>query len=484
MATHSPRLKRALISVSDKAGLQELAAALTAADVEIYSTGGTGHYLSTAGFAVHDIADYTGFPEMMDGRLKTLHPRIFGGILGRHDRADDRAGLQDHGIVTFELVVVNLYPFESTIARTGVTDEEAIEQIDIGGPSLVRAAAKNYAFVAVATSPDQYPEIITQVARGGCITAVTRRSLAAAAFARTAAYDAAIAGYFARGSEAESNESPEFPEELIGRWQRQATLRYGENPHQRAAVYCDQNRTTPSLLSAQQLHGKELSYNNYLDLDAAWRIVHGLVDPAVAVIKHNNPCGVACADSLAAATQAALAGDPVSAFGSILGCNRTVDEDTAEVLIQPGLFIESIVAPDFSPAALALLTSKPKWKLNVRLMRLGEMPPPIVRSALRPIDGGVLLQDADTLPPNTSEWTVVTRTQPTDALWSELVFAWQMVRHVTSNAIVLTRDRSLVGAGAGQMSRVDAVEIAIRKASDRARQRAGVRRLLPVSRFH
>lgn len=468
----SPRIRRALISVSDKSGLQEFAAALIAADVEIYSTGGTRRHLEEAGLEVRDISAYTGFPEMMDGRLKTLHPRVFGGILARHSRADDMAGLAEQDIVTFELVVVNLYPFEETIARAGVTDQEAIEQIDIGGPSLVRAAAKNHDFVSIATNPQQYAMLAEQVAATGSTTKETRRQLATDAFAQTAAYDRAIADYFAKSPavpSATEEEAASLPQQIDITWQRQSSLRYGENPHQQAAVYRDTAHAGPSLLTAKQLNGKELSYNNYLDLDAAWAIVQGISQPCVSVIKHNNPCGVASAKSLGKAAAAAMAGDPVSAFGSILGCNRTLDEATASMLSEPGLFIEAIVAPRFSEEAIKILTTKPKWKNNVRLMELGEAPQSAGRSMLRQIDGGGLVQDADTQPVNTGEWTVATKSQPSEGLLEDLQFAWQVVRHVKSNAIVLAKNRSLVGAGAGQMSRVDSVEIAIRKAADRCR---------------
>ncbi|MEM7313060.1 MAG: bifunctional phosphoribosylaminoimidazolecarboxamide formyltransferase/IMP cyclohydrolase [Planctomycetota bacterium] len=459
----SPPVKRALISVSDKSGLIELAKELDSKGVQIYSTGGTRRHLVEAGMTVHDISEYTQFPEMMDGRLKTLHPKVFGGILARHNREDDLQGLNDHGIHTFELVVVNLYPFQQTIAREGVTDAEAIEQIDIGGPSLVRAAAKNHAFITIATCPSQYEAIAAEIAETGSTTLATRRKLAAAAFAKTADYDSAIANYFIDSAPA----SEEWPGTISASWQRVSTLRYGENPHQRAALYSDSGER-PSVLSAEQLNGKELSYNNYLDLDAALSIVRGFNRAAVSVIKHNNPCGVACGDSIAEATEKAMAGDPTSAFGSILGSNRIVDAAMAEVLAKPGLFVEAIVAPEFSPEAVEILTTKPKWKKNVRLMQLGTEITPTSGRMIRPIDGGILVQDADTGKDAESEWKIVTSTHPTDQQLAELRFAWEVVRHVKSNAIVLTRDQSLVGNGAGQMSRVDAVEIAIRKAAERS----------------
>ncbi len=462
----SPRIQRALISVSDKLGLAEFARGLAAANVQIYSTGGTARHLAENGVPVIEISEYTGFPEVMDGRLKTLHPKVFGGILCRHDRTDDQEVLKTHQIASMELVVVNLYPFEATVAREGVTWAEAIEQIDIGGPSLVRAAAKNHAFVTIATSPEQYAEILEQIQRSGSTDLELRRKLAGAAFARTAAYDRAISDFFQR--QEQPQEEP-FPESMTVTLRRQATLRYGENPHQQAAVYSDGSHTGTSLISARQLNGKELSYNNLLDLDSALNIACSLPDAAVAVIKHNNPCGAASSARLADATRKALDGDPVSAFGSILGFNQPVDAASAEVLATPGLFIEAIVAPGFEPDALEILTTRPKWRSNVRLLEVGPLEATQSRTHYRHIAGGMLIQEADLAPDVPVEWRTVTATVPDGALQQELEFAWAIVRHVKSNAIAVTRDRSLCGAGAGQMSRVDSVEIALQKAGERAR---------------
>jgi phosphoribosylaminoimidazolecarboxamide formyltransferase/IMP cyclohydrolase len=458
-------LRRALISVSDKTGLAEFAQQLAARGVEIFSTGGTRKFLEEAGLKVQDVSAYTGFPEMMDGRLKTLHPKIFGGILCRHDRADDMAALEQHGIATFELVVVNLYPFAETIAKAGVTRAEAIEQIDIGGPSLVRAAAKNHAFTSIATLPEQYAAIAQDLETHGGVSWNLRRKLAAAAFAGTASYDQAIATYFAAQEGAGESE---FPPTLNVPLKLHATLRYGENPHQQAAVYAAANHRGPTLVSAKQLNGKELSYNNLLDLDSALTIVRSFTQPSVSVIKHNNPCGAAIAATLAEATHKALAGDPQSAFGGVLAMNQTVDVATAEVLATPGLFIEAIVAPAFTPEAVQILTTKPKWKSNVRLMEVGELTPLEASRQLRYLEGGFLVQDADALADDEHEWKVATQTQPSDALFAELRFAWAMVRHIKSNAICLCKDGMLLGAGAGQMSRVDSVEIAIKKAGERS----------------
>jgi phosphoribosylaminoimidazolecarboxamide formyltransferase/IMP cyclohydrolase len=460
----SPRIQRALISVSDKQGLADFARGLAAAGVEIFSTGGTRKHLEIEGIPVRDVADYTGFPEMMHGRLKTLHPKVHGGILCRHDNPEDMKSLAEHGILTIELVVVNLYPFEATVRKPGVTLDEAIEQVDIGGPTMVRAAAKNHAFTTIATDQRQYAEILAQVQANGRTTLELRRKLAGEAFAHTALYDRAIADFFA-GVTAEGR----FPGTLHLGFQRQQVLRYGENPHQQAAVYAAAQQIGASVVAARQLNGKELSYNNLLDLDSALAMVRDFAGPATVVIKHNNPCGAAESSTLAIALAKAMAGDPLSAFGSVLGLNRAVDAATAQLLTEPGLFVEAIVAPEFEPEALHILTTVPKWKANVRLMAVGPIAPPTAQWAYRPIEGGLLLQDADALPDPESEWKVVTECQPTPAQMADLRFAWAMVRHVKSNAIVLAKDRMLLGAGAGQMSRVDSVEISIKKAGDRVR---------------
>jgi len=459
----SPPVKRALISVSDKMGLAGFARGLDAAGVEIYSTGGTRKHLESEGIKVRDVAEYTGFPEMMDGRLKTLHPAVAGGILCRHDNPTDMKSLADHGIVTFELVVVNLYPFAATVAREGVTIDEAIEQIDIGGPTMVRAAAKNHAFTTIATSAEQYSEILSEIEADGCTSHDLRRKLAGEAFAHTADYDTAIAEFFA-GQRAEGA----FPGTLSVGYNRKAVLRYGENPHQEAAVYAESGSTGANVVSAMQLSGKELSYNNLLDLDAALSMVRGFNDPAVVVIKHNNPCGAAVNEVPAEAMKKAMAGDPLSAFGSVLGVNCVVDAPTAEVLAEPGLFIEAIVAPDFSDEALEILTTKPKWRKNVRLMKVGDLESAEAGWAWRFLDGGLLMQQADTVADPEDEWKVVTEKAPGDEQMDDLRFAWEMVKHVKSNAIVLCKDRMLLGAGAGQMSRVDSVKISIEKAAERA----------------
>jgi phosphoribosylaminoimidazolecarboxamide formyltransferase/IMP cyclohydrolase len=457
-------IRSAILSVSDKLGITDLAMGLQRAGVQLFSTGGTRRHLEQCGVTVRDVSEYTGFPEMLDGRLKTLHPKIFGGILAIRDDDDHMDSIHAHDIEPIDLVVVNLYPFSSTAAKVGATREEVVEQIDIGGPSLVRAAAKNHHDVAVATSPEQYGEILSMLETKGGTTLALRQQLAYEAFEHTAAYDRGIADYL--GGESISRD---FPATIHFSLRRKMQLRYGENPHQRAALYCDPRIRTANLVSARQISGKELSYNNLLDLDAALEIVRGCTQPACSVIKHNNPCGAATAEKLARACRKALAGDPLSAFGSVLGFNRTVDVATAEVLCEPGLFIEAIVAPDYEAAAVGMLTSKPKWRENVRLMQVGRLDEPAVNLQRRFISGGVLVQDADRLPSAPLQWKTVTDTDVADALWDDVAFAWDMVRYVKSNAIVLAKDTSLVGVGAGQMSRVDSVEIAIDKAGDRAR---------------
>ncbi|MEZ6125131.1 MAG: bifunctional phosphoribosylaminoimidazolecarboxamide formyltransferase/IMP cyclohydrolase [Planctomycetaceae bacterium] len=460
--------RRALISVSDKTGLAEFAAGLVALGFEILSTGGTRKFLEEAGLPVTDVSSYTGFPEMMDGRLKTLHPKVHGGLLGRPTLPSDAASMAEHGIQPFQVVVVNLYPFRQTIARPDVTIPEAIEQIDIGGPSMVRSAAKNHAHVAIVTSAGQYSDVLKRL-HDDTLDEAFRRQLAGAAFEMTAVYDRAIADYLARISQPESTDSgEEFPAELNLSFRRQATLRYGENPHQKAAFYVEASAPITSLAHAQQLNGKELSYNNLMDLDSAKSIVSEFDQPAACVIKHNNPCGCAVAENLADAFENAHAGDPVSAFGSIIGLNRNVDLATAERLCEPGRFIEAVIAPGYDSDAFALLTTKPKWKNNVRLMTavfsdVGRGAP-----EYRRVSGGLLVQDRDDLLQTEEDWKVVTPRTPTDEEMADLRFAWKVCRHVKSNAIVFAKHGMLLGAGAGQMSRLDSSFIAAMKAGDRS----------------
>jgi phosphoribosylaminoimidazolecarboxamide formyltransferase/IMP cyclohydrolase len=468
-------MRRALVSVSDKSGIVEFARALTRCGVEILSTGGTHRTLADAGISVVEISAYTGFPEILDGRVKTLHPKVHGGILHRRDVAEHVRAVAEHGIQPIDMVVVNLYPFEETVFRSDVELEEAVEQIDVGGPSMVRAAAKNHAHVAVVTDPGQYARVAADLETGGgTLSSSLLKELAAAAFQRTASYDRAIADYLSRRFVAPATaDDPDLPERLSLEYERAAVLRYGENPHQKGACYVARGYPAACLATARQIHGKELSYNNLLDLDSALAVVREFRRPGAVVIKHNNPCGAAVADQLVDAFAKAYAGDPLSAFGSVLGFNRPVDEATALALTEPDRFVEAIIAPSFTPAAVQALTTRPTWKASVRLLEVGDLGAheEFRRGAMvmRPIEGGLLRQSADLGENGWAERRVVTRRTPTERELRDLEFAWILVKHVRSNAIVLAVNEAAVGVGAGQMSRVDAVEIAARKAGERAK---------------
>ncbi|MEX0696929.1 MAG: bifunctional phosphoribosylaminoimidazolecarboxamide formyltransferase/IMP cyclohydrolase [Dongiaceae bacterium] len=450
------RIARALISVSDKTGVVELGRFLAARGVEILSTGGSAAALAAAGVPVVEVAAHTGFPEILDGRVKTLHPKIHGGVLARRDRADDCAALAAHGIAEIDLVVVNLYPFEAT-AASGAGRAACIEQIDIGGPALIRAAAKNQDFVAVVTDPADYAAVMAELeCRDGAVGAALRRRLAAAAFARTAAYDAAIAGWLAR---AEGETLPPLLT-LAGRC-RQA-LRYGENPHQKAAFYAaidPGGGTRPGVATARQLQGKELSFNNLADAAAAFELAAEFERPAVVIVKHANPCGVAVGDDLAAAYARALACDPVSAYGGIVAVNRPLDAAAAEAIA--GLFVEVVIAPQVDEGARAALAAKP----NLRLLETGGLPDPAAPGLeSRSLAGGFLVQERDAGRVAERDLKVVTRRAPSARERADLLFAFKVAKHVKSNAIVYARDGATVGIGAGQMSRVDAARIAAWKA--------------------
>jgi phosphoribosylaminoimidazolecarboxamide formyltransferase/IMP cyclohydrolase len=465
-------VRRALLSVSDKTGLVELARALAAQGVHLLASGGTRTALVDAGLDVTEVSSHTGQPEMLGGRVKTLHPKLHGGILARRDVPDDLQALETQGIDPIDLVVVNLYPFEATVAKAGVSFEEAVENIDIGGPSLVRGAAKNHSHVAVLTSPDQYPSFIEQLEATGGTTLTLRRRLALAVFEQSARYDRAIADYLGREVGGESVGVDVFPASIAPRFERRAVLRYGENPHQRAAFYVEPGSKGPNLANAEILHGKELSYNNLLDLDSALRLIRFFDGPAATILKHNNPCGAAEADTLAEAFELAYEGDPVSAFGGIVGINRPLDVATAERLCVPGRFIEAIIAPEFEPDAFKLLTSRPTWKNSVRLLALGVPIGPGTHPAgfdLRRVEGGMLVQDWDTMEADPTSGAIASRRPPTDDERAALGFAWRVCQAVKSNAIVLAKDRQLIGVGAGQMSRLDSVRIAVSKAGEKAK---------------
>ncbi len=466
-------IRRALLSVFDKRGLAELAQTLAVAGVELLASGGTRTALAAMGLDVLEVADYTGQPEVLGGRVKTLHLKIHAGILARRDIPGDLATLQAQDFPLIDLVVVNLYPFEATIARADATLADAIENIDIGGPTLIRAAAKNHDHVAVLTDPDQYARLIASLREQGGTTLAERRRLALAAFQRTAAYDRVVADYLAPRFGADASGPGPFPDELELRFALRSPLRYGENPHQRAAFYVEPMPGGPNLATAAVRHGKELSYNNLLDLDSALRLIRQFAEPAACILKHNNPCGAAVADDAATAFERAYEGDPLSAFGGIVALNRPVDRATAERMCVPGRFLEAILAPGFDEAAFEWLTTKPTWRNSVRLLDLGapigpdDPAPP--GSDLRRIEGGLLVQDWDRVEADPASGSVPTRRTPTEAERRDLAFAWRVCAAVKSNAIVLAREGQIVGVGAGQMSRLDSVKIAVEKAGPRAR---------------
>ena len=456
-------IERALVSVYDKTGLVEFAQSLARAKVEIVSTGGTAKLLREAGVAVRDVADLTGWPEMLAGRVKTLHPKVHGGILFRRGRSEDREQVRQHGIAPVDLVVVNLYPFEATAARPNLTVEELIENIDIGGPTMVRSAAKNFESVAVVTDPADYPAMAAELSERGEWSLATRLELARKAFAATARYDGRIATELERLAVSDGSvtlgERPLLPSRLHFALSRHATMRYGENPHQKAALYIPAGQAASGLAGARQLQGKELSYNNLVDLDAAWSLAQEFALPAAVIVKHNNPCGTAEQPSLVEAYRQALACDPVSAFGGVLAFNRPLDGETAGEVGK--LFAECVIAPGYDGAARAALSGKK----NLRLMEIvaGE-PVADTRWELKRISGGVLVQEPDTRPLDESELKVVSKRQPTREELDSLLFAWKVAKHVKSNAIVFVRDGRTLGVGAGQMSRVDSVKIAVMKA--------------------
>jgi phosphoribosylaminoimidazolecarboxamide formyltransferase/IMP cyclohydrolase len=463
MSTLQPR--RALLSVSDKTGLIDFARALAARGVALLSTGGTFRALREAGIAVTEVSEHTGFPEIMDGRVKTLHPKIHGGILGR--RGTDDAVMQDHGIAPIDLIVVNLYPFEQTVAKADVGFDEAIENIDIGGPAMVRAAAKNHAHVAVVVDPADYDAVLAALAGDG-IDPAQRRALATKAFAHTSRYDGAVAGYLS-SLDASGARAP-FPGILSLQFGKKQDMRYGENPHQRAAFYVERQPPAGSVSAAVQLQGKELSYNNVADADAALECVKSFTKPACVIVKHANPCGVAVSlDGITRAYERAYQTDPTSAFGGIIAFNRELDAATAQAIIDRQ-FAEVIIAPTVAAQARSVLAAKQ----NLRLLEVGQWPgqPPAALDFKR-VAGGLLVQDADLHRIRVEELKVVTRRAPTETELHDLVFAWKVAQFVKSNAIVYARDRQTIGVGAGQMSRVYSARIAGIKAADEKLQVAG-----------
>ncbi len=443
-------IKRALISVSDKAGIADFAKKLSAKGVEILSTGGTAKLLRENGVEVKDVSDYTGFPEMMDGRVKTLHPKIHGGLLALRGNAEHMKAAEENGIEMIDLVVVNLYPFEETIKKEGVTEAEAIEQIDIGGPSMLRSAAKNFQSVTVVTDPADYAAVAAEFEKDGDTSADTRRRLAEKVFETTSRYDGMIAGYLS-GGKVES-----FMVKKI------QDLRYGENPHQHAAFYTDlPGHRGASLVNAEQIQGKELSYNNIMDADGALSLVREFSEPTVAFIKHANPCGIATADKIEEAFKLAYETDSKSAFGGIIAFNRPVTKAIAEKIVSK--FFEVVLAPDYEDGVLEIFEAKK----NLRILKLPEVKPELPAKTYRKVSGGVLIQDLDTARVDEADLLVVTKRKPSAEEIRDLLFAWHVVKHVKSNAILLAKNGATIGIGAGQMSRVDAVELAIKKALNR-----------------
>ena len=456
-------ITRALISVSDKTGIVEFAQTLVEAGVEILSTGGTAKLLAEKGLPVIEVADYTGFPEMLDGRVKTLHPKVHGGILGRRDLPEHVAKMAEHGIGNIDLVCVNLYPFEATIANPDCTLEDAIENIDIGGPTMVRSAAKNWAHVAIVTDSADYAALSEELrANAGKLSKATRFALAKKAFTHTAAYDGAISNYLTSLAEGEVTGAPQrvaFPNRLNLQLVKVQDMRYGENPHQAAAFYRDLDPAAGSIANYRQLQGKELSYNNIADADAAWEAVKTFDAPACVIVKHANPCGVAVAADPLSAYKLAFATDITSAFGGIIAFNREVDAATVEVV--SAQFLEVLLAPSFTDEAKALIAAKK----NVRVLEI-PLAPGANPFELKRVGGGVLVQTPDVRNVTLPELRVVTERAPSEQEMSDLLFAWRVAKFVKSNAIVFCKDGQTAGIGAGQMSRVDSTRIAARKAAD------------------
>lgn len=467
----SPKIKRALVSVTDKTGIVDFCRTLADEfNVEIISTGGTAQTLKDAGIAVKSVEAVTGFPEIMDGRVKTLHPKIHGALLARRDKKTHVDAAYQHGIIPIDLIVANLYAFSETVAK-GADKDEAIEQIDIGGPSMLRSAAKNCASVTVVTDPSLYENIIEEMRSGdGSTTLEMRKYLATEVFALTAAYDVEIARYLAEQGTAETVSEANLDEvdtDIVLFLEKIQDLRYGENPHQQAAYYRYPDSNQYTMARAKQLQGKELSYNNILDTDAAWSAVRELDETSCVIVKHTNPCGAASDNDVVAAYQKAWAGDPISAFGGIVAINCSVTEAVVQAIFDNKQFVEVIIAPSFDPAALKLLASKP----NLRILETGGVNPPGERASggtdrqvLRSIEGGILAQAEDTVDEDPAAFTVVSKAQPTEQQLQDMVFAWKLCKSVKSNAIVLAKDLSMFGMGAGQPNRVNSARVAIQQA--------------------
>ncbi len=459
------KVKKALISVSDKSGLEEFAKGLDELGVEILSTGGTAKLISGLGIKVRSVSDYTGFPEMLNGRVKTLHPKIHGGLLSLRENKDHMEQVKKHNIELIDMVVVNLYPFEKTVAKEGVKQEEAIENIDIGGPSMLRSAAKNFKDVVIVCNPDRYKDVLGELKKNnGSIPDKLHFELGVEVFDKTSKYDTAIYNYLKTQLDGGKGRDEAFPDDLNLNFGKVQSLRYGENPHQKAAFYKDKNVNVIGITSARQLHGKELSFNNIIDLDAALEIVKQFKEPAASVIKHTNPCGAAQADTLDKAYIDALDCDRMSAFGSVVGLNRKVNKAAAQAILSAD-FTECIIAPEYDNDALELL----KQKKNLRLIEAGRLKGVEKDYDLKKVVGGVLIQDRDVLEISEKDLKVATKKKPTQDELKSLLFGWKIVKHVRSNAIVLCNGTKTIGVGAGQMSRVDSMIIAIRKSNGRCK---------------
>jgi phosphoribosylaminoimidazolecarboxamide formyltransferase/IMP cyclohydrolase len=477
MATSTLK-RRALLSVSDKTGLVEFARGLVELGFELISTGGTASAIAAAGLPVLNISEVTGFPEMLEGRVKTLHPKVHGGLLADRSKPEHMEVIAEHGIQPIDLVCVNLYPFAATVAKPGVALEDAIENIDIGGPAMIRSAAKNHTGVLVVVNPADYAELLTELRDGnGEIGLPTRRRLAAKAYAHTGQYDAYISGWLADRFSADGDAALTFPTEIALGFQKAQDCRYGENPHQQAAFYVSPGVTEPCVANARQLHGKELSFNNIYDLNGALETVKEFTEEAQAaavVIKHTNPCGVGLGDTLAEAFLKARLGDPISAFGGILAVTRTLDVATAEEITGKNTFFEAIIAPGYEPEAIRILTERKRWGTDLRLLEVGDLAgwrekAGATGNDYKRVVGGILVQNPDHLVMRAEDLKVVTERAPTDAEIAELLFAWRVVRHVKSNAIVFTKDRQVIGVGAGQMNRVRSVKLAVEQSGEAAR---------------
>ncbi len=456
-----PQIKRALISVFDKEGIVDFARELSSLKIEILSTGGTARVLQKADIPVRDVSQYTQSPSMLGGRVKTLHPKIHGALLAIRENPEQMEEVRKYNLQLIDMVVINLYPFLEVTEKEGISLETALENIDIGGPSMLRSAAKNFPYVAAVSNPEQYPQIIRELKENNCfLSKDTCFNLSVRVFQEVSAYNAFIAQYLAK------QRNKKFPNILNLSFKKRAELRYGENSHQRAAFYQEEERT--GLSSAEQISGKELSFNNLLDLDAALSLISEFEEPTAVVIKHNNPCGVACAVSLADAFKKAYKGDPLSAFGSIIGLNRRIDIATAEEIASPDKFIEAIIAPDYEKEALDILKTRQKWGKNVRILR-GNGSLAKKEWDIKKIKGGILLQEQDEKTYSSEKLKTVTQREPTLKERDDLLFAWIISKWVKSNAIVLAKDKAVVGVGAGQMSRIDACLLALRKAGERAK---------------